>query len=451
MPLTPDEQKELESLRGGLSLSEEAELAHLQGPSMSAGDVAKGTLRGGIKALDYQGGAVRGGLAKLVESLGGPKTVSTEEIKAAMSPLNTQRVPGMGEMMERAGVPEGPHLGPVSARGAAGFVGDVVTDPLTYESGLTSIAARWPVLGRLIKPSAGVARDAQAAYRSGVRPIVQAGERFGHPDVAKTMMQEGIWGSPHAIEGGMEKAAERFKSGRDAILDSADAAGAGASKEAALRPMSDELAQMVKDERITQDQAAKIFQDLTAAKQSGADRVPTRLMTQWKTDVGHALPGATWDELSKSAPSMANKVAQTTRAGYRQEVENAVSKTLGAESGGRLVEQNRQLGDMIVPEIKNAASKMASGYEKSAVISPQDLYSLLVGGGSGAASGHTVEGALTGLAASKLLKASQSTAVKTGLGLAGERAMKTKLAPTLDATVRRSALNFSPYKPAEEK
>lgn len=421
-----------------------------------AGQVAAGV----GKAADYQRGAVAAGIAHAVEGAGGPQMFSAQDFKNALSPLTSARAPGYGEMMQRAGVPEGPstadlpNWGPrylrqirqalptMTTRGAAGAAADVALDPMTYESmGAGKIGEALSPISRMMK------RGSTSLYESAIRPIIQAGERYGNPNVGKTMLEAGIRGTPPAIEEGMQTAAKGFKSSRDAILSEATGAGAAASKDAAITPTFEQLQQMVRDQRLTPNQASQILQDLTLAKQRGGDLVTPELMTQWKTDAAQALPGATWDELSKSSPSMANNVGNTLRKGYQSEVERAVERATGR--GGELASTNRQLGDLINPDVERAAASMANAYEKKPIVTSSDLLYALAGMGAGGVihSGHTAETGAAVVALKKAIEAARSTRIKTTLGVMGDRVLNTPgVSPAVDAASRQIwSRELSPY------
>lgn len=490
MPLTPDEQAELNELQTGggksaLSPDEHAEMAQLQKelptPAMTPLEAVKTGARAGAKVLDYQRGAGAVGVDHLAQMAGLPPGMSPEQSSAALSPFNTQTAPSYRTLLKNWGVPEGvgvhsipAHMGimgvlaqhaPDSIRGlsmrdAVGTGADIGLDPLTYESGGLQAAAA-PIrgtLGRIARVFAhapttvsDAGRAASTAlYEGGIRPIIQAGERYGNPNVGATMMREGISGTPSAIEQGMETSASRLKTSRDAIHTEADAAGARASKSAALTPMFQQLQQLIQDQRLTGVQASRILNDLTLAKQAGGDTVPSALMSQWKTDVGHALPGSTWDELSKANPTLANDVKQTTQAGYRQEAENSVGRALGPEQQANLVSQNSELGNLINPDVRKAANAMAIKHENVPLLSTSDLLFGLAGaGGAGLIhQGHTMEAGMGIVGLKKLIETARSTRFKTNAGLLGDRVLNSGIAPLIDSGARRAATDFtrkSPY------
>lgn len=431
------------------------------------------------KVLDYPRGAGAVQLDKIAQMLGRPAAISPEQAARALSTSSTTTAPSYREMLAKYGVPPGPatsdippraglagvvarHLPNVSARDVAGTAMDVGLDPMTYAGGalgrVASLAEKVPLLGStaerlaqvLGKPvSAPGKAAATGIYESGVRPIIQAGERYGNPNVGKTMLAEGIRGAPPAIEQGMEQAATKFKAMRDAQLAAGEAAGAMASKDAALTPMFEQLQGMIADQRLTPNQASRILIDVTKPKMRGGDLGSPSLMTRWKTDIGDALPGSTWDELSKSTPTLANRVKETTQQGYRQEVEAALNRaTPGA--GDELATTNRKLGDMINTDVKRAASTMATGYEKKPILSTQDLLFGLAGmGGAGMIhQGHTLEAGAAMVGLKKLIEAARSPGVKTTLGVAGDRLLNAPVvSPLLDSAARRATVDLSRKSP----
>lgn len=454
-----------------------------------AGQLALATGRHGAKALDYQRGVGFTAMDRIAQAMGRPSAIPAGQTEAILNPLDTQTAPSYREGFKTWGVP--PDLGAsqipkrmgllsaaaqavpqdihgVSLRDAVGTEADAVGDPMTYESGgLGKIAAALkdvPGAGTVAKglsyiPSAitsPLKAGANALYDSGIRPIIQAGERFGNENVGNTMRKYGIWGSPPSIESGMEKTAGALKTSRDAILSEADAAGGAASKNAAYTPMFQQLQELVKDQRLTPDQASRILSNLTEAKQVGGDTVAPSLMSQWKTDVGNALPGSTWDELSKVNPTLANDVKFTTQRGLRQETENAVGRVL-PDQVGPLKTQNQELGDLINPDVQRAANTMSTSYERKPIVSTGDLLYALAGVGAGGLikNGHTAEAAIGAVGVKKLIEAARSTALKTGAGLLGDRVLNSGAAPLIDAASRQTAVGLtrkSPYVvPAEPK
>lgn len=452
-------------------------------------EAAKTGLRGAAKALDYQRGAGAVGLDRIAQALGAHPGMTAAQGNAALDPTTSQTAPSYRDLLKNWGAPAGPssadiptkmgllgvisrHLGPITARDAAGTGMDMGLDPFMYEGGaLEKIAGAFkgvPVAGRAADvlaglPSAISDRGKEAAsslYESGIKPIVEAGKLGRNPNVGKTMLQEGIWGGPSSIRKGMQESAGEFKSVKDATLQAAEDAGGTASKDAAITPIFEQLQGMVRDQRMTPDQASRILQDLTEAKQAGPDAVSPKLMDVWKTDTRKALPGATYSELATRSPTMGQKLTKALGNGYQGEVERSVGETLGPEAQTELSSTNKQLGDLINPKVQNAATRMATKAESSPWLSKSEIMTGLGLGGAGAAlghvAGHTMEGGLGMLGTLAAVKAANAPATRTGLGLLGDRILNAPaVSPLLDAASRRAYIDTirkSPYVvPAKEK
>lgn len=498
MGLSAAEQAEMQELQGGggksaLSPDEHAEMAQLQKevPPSGSGlaDKAITGLRAGAKVLDYQRGAGAVGLDRIAQALGAHPGMTPQQGSAALDPTTAQVAPSYREMLKNWGAPAGPsskdiptragilgviarHLPAITARDAVGTGMDMGLDPLTYEGGaLEKIAASLkgvPVAGRAADAAASlpsaisdqVKEAAKGLYKSGIEPIVKAGKLGGNPGVADTMMKEGIWGGPSSIRQGMQESASGFKSTKDATLQAAEEAGAVASKDKAITPMFEQLQSMVKDQRITPDAASRILQDLTEAKQSGGDGVSPRLMDVWKTDERKMLPGSTYSEIATRSPPVGQQLRKALGSGYQKEVERSVGGALGPEAQDALQETNRDLGNLINPQVRNAATRSAVKSESSPWLTKGEIMTGLGLGGAGAAMGHTAgytaEGGLGVLATLAALKAANAPATRTGVGLLADRLLNAPgVSPLLDAASRRGIVDpmrKSPYVvPAKEK
>lgn len=490
MALSAAEQAEMADLQGAgkssLSPSEATEMAQLQkevpNQTPSTLDTAIAGVQHGVKLLDYQRGAASVGLDRIVQALGGHAGATPEQDAAALDPTSAQIAPSYRNRLKNWGVPAGPtskdlpskmgipgviarHLPEVSARDAAGTGMDVGLDPMMYEGG---------ALGRIAKLTAGVPGVEQLSnfaskvpsvisdaaktaatklYESGIKPIVQAGERFNNPNVGATLLKEGIWGTPSSIRAGMKAAATELKGNKDSILSTASDAGASASKDNAITPLFEKLQGLIRDQRITPDNATRILQDLTESKMRGSDLIAPKLMDVWKTDEGKALPGMTFDQLATRSPSIAQDLRRTLQKGYKGEVERSVGAALGPAAQEDLSSTNASLGDLINKRVQNASMNMATKYDKTPWLSPSEILTSLGAAGAGASLGHTAgytaEGGLGALAAIKAVKALNSSTTRTGLGLLSDRMLNLPGAsPVLDSATRRAISDLtrkSPY------
>lgn len=333
------------------------------------------------KGLDYQGGAVRGAVGR---QLG---LVTPEEADKAVSMEGAW--PSSAEMLKRAGMggeaspadlvhylplasPETKAMiwgllknswADVSARDALGFVSDVVTDPLTYETGGASAIAR-PLLSnpktwakaplwlqeRVARgPQEVISGLGKTLYERGLRPVMEFGERKGK-DVADVFYRHGIWSTKNLGSTVSQKTASLKKS-RDAIQTAADGTGARVKREAAFDPMFKELAAMVDNRLLTPDEAEKLLDDFSERYYRGADPTTTEA-TGWKTQVRRGLPSTAWDNLKHKSPDEAERIARATGKGLQEETEATVGRALGPEKQKEFKRLNSDLGTFLTTHEK---------------------------------------------------------------------------------------------------
>lgn len=458
-------------------------------PDGESGNAVVNAVKTGARAIgkgaDYQRGVVGLGL----DQLGGPSALPEGTTPADILSLkNSKTFPSWRQGLETKGVPAGPslpdavtssmsplqmlspstakmvasHLPNWTARDAAGTALDIASDPVTYEGGALSkiggLLKDVPYVGDGLNAAAHLSsglsyvlkRGATSLYESGIRPIIQAGERFGNPNVGKTMLSEGISGSPKAIQAGMEQSAKRLAGEVDQIHQAGEAAGAEASTSAAYDIPDQFLQKLVTERRMTPEDARALFNQITESKQAGPDGVTSRLMNTWKTDAANALPGNTWDNLSKVNPTLANQVKQSARKGLQNETEQSIARVL-PDQLGPLQTKNRQWGDLINDDVRKAAQGMVDRHESKPFLSTSDLLfgALGMGGGGMVNPGHTVESGAAIVALKKLIEGARSTAFKTSVGNFGDKFLNTILvSPLLDAASRRAIVDTtrkSPY------
>lgn len=259
-------------------------------------NVAISGLQHGMKVLDLQGGGVRSLEAKLmgVERPG-------EGLAMALNPLNKDMAPNHDELLRRAGMPErmqfsdkipgyaepgkggmfqpekGGALDPGIDRSTLGLGLDIATDPLTYESGGESAAARVlgaqaeraALRGNLNRTMADRLRDLMIAgtgkssgkeildqgalrtladsvkntsaiaarpisngmeyvggrmYRAGMRPLDQASLDAGKPMLSPLLRERGVYGTAGGIQQDMLDRSQVLKGKVGNVMEAADAA-----------------------------------------------------------------------------------------------------------------------------------------------------------------------------------------------------------------------------------
>jgi hypothetical protein len=436
--------------------------------------VLQGFQAGG-KALDYPRGAIGGPLlASAIEKLSGKKVIKPGEYLNALKPDNLSTYPSADTMLERAGVPKGPTLSDythipgfgefgmipkdsfldVSARGAGGAALDAVSDPLSWLSFGTSTAAKqgensllkgaleMPAVKQAAAvatmPSALTSNAGKKLFSWGITPIEQAGERYGKNEVADTMYKYGIKGSGNQIEERLGQTAAKLKDARDEILQQADKMGGKVERGQAFDDFTSTLDQMVRDRRLSQEEAEKIL-DTTIGTYLTGENPSTMLATQWKTDEYKALPQKVWEATKKD--SLGQTLGKKLSNGLKTGVENAVENTTGR--GAELANTNHELGQLL--SVLPATSKYADMLERKPYLTHFDM---AAGLGGGLFSGNPGKGASM-FAAKKMLDVGRMPWVRTNVGSALRTLGEGRAAPYLD-TLTMQGLKKSLKKGPEE-
>lgn len=338
MALTAAEAAELEALEkqyaapkaSGLTAAEAAELAQLEAsqapPEMGTG---MKVLQGAGKAVDYVGGVSRAGLANLIDSVTPGKSFASgkdmlQALKANPFDSKAKGAPSTSEYLERAGVPAGASFSDdfpglysetgnglalqkggwadPTIRGAAGFVGDVGLDPLTYLTFGASAAAKGAkaadiaarkgmaqaapsMASKVLNSTAGkaVARPLDAVgeyfgkkiYKSGLKGIDQQAAKFDKEPVSDLLMEKGISGSAQSIQGQMDVLGETLLKERQGVLREASKAGGQVSMKEAMGPTLSRIQQI----RNSQDPALQGLADaleIEAKKYLKLDAAPAQ-------------------------------------------------------------------------------------------------------------------------------------------------------------------------------
>lgn len=433
------------------------------------------------KALGYPGGVVRAGVGSAIGALGGPKTVTLDDLKNALNPTTTDQPPGTGEMLKRAGMGPGPKFSDLAdvnthgtlglfkaaaslyadpnkphpfyqpekggmldptLRGTLGAWGDMASDPLTHGKLVP------PILGNPATKVAG--RAGPSMYKKAIQGIVTAGERNMNPKIAQTLMDAGVWGEAPSIEHGLDQIAQVQGAKRNAIEAATDATGNHASLDAAHQPMWDNLSNQADKRLLSVDQAQKIGQDATqVAIEGGPDAISIRDTRGLKTQAGQSQAA---NRFSTFAPTAANPEKEAAygalQGGYKGEAEAGVGRgPLGPQGAADYREANQLLGDSINPKIRAAAGKATDKFDKAQALSPADIKMALLGGLlSQGGMGHTVAGGIKVLAIKKAIDALHLTSTGTGVGLGLNAVGNSGAGPVLDSALRQALQrNFTPY------
>jgi len=307
MALTPEEQAELASLQSsaapsvptvqppgqpvaqasGLSASEAEELAALQKEHAGIGfnkETGMKVLETAGRGLNWAGGNVRNAIAQgmdLKEQLRAKlEGREPELITREGDTIRALKGEGAGtdEYLDRAGVPKGASLSDAvpgiysktgtgfalkkggmldpSVRGAAGFVGDVALDPLTYLSGGLSTVAKGGesaalkalllanekglttggrVANAVLNPIETLSRKgATSAY---TKAFERVDGKLDKPETLGKIAQEtGFWGSPSSAADHFEKVNQKAGQEIGDIMQQAADKGASIDIETALQP-----------------------------------------------------------------------------------------------------------------------------------------------------------------------------------------------------------------------
>lgn len=229
------------------------------------------------RVMDAPGGAVRTGLAEVGGLLSGqPNTVSSEDLMNAA----VGKAPSSAEYMQRLGVPEGPKVPipltqkSVSARDAAGFVGDVATNPLTYLSA-----------GLLGAGGKATAAGGKSMYRSGFKPLdleaASAGK--GEHAVSDLMLKNRVSGSSKDIFNQMNDIGDKLLQGRNDILKKATRAGAEVDMNKAMAEAQDYVNQLKKIDNPETRQAVNMLEARISEYRAVAAKEPEQIFRELPT------------------------------------------------------------------------------------------------------------------------------------------------------------------------
>ncbi len=300
MALTAEEQAELAQLQAqfggqqptpmpspkprGLSADEQAELAQLEsrfGRNVPPPEQEKGLTTKAIDAalntLDYAGGYTRYGAAKLAgvakdedwDRLGYGKSgaTPTEDYLTRMgvtegtswSDIAPQLYSEKGD--EWLKFQKGGTLDP-NERDVAGFIGDVVLDPLTYATGGASALAKSANAGKILSSGSMLAKTGKKAvniadtllnpltaagkttYKSGLKRIDQEVSKFGKEPVSDILLENNVAGSARSIYDQMGELADKYGKRSEGILKAAEGKGATVSMSEAMADTQKQIAQM---------------------------------------------------------------------------------------------------------------------------------------------------------------------------------------------------------------
>jgi hypothetical protein len=375
----------------------------------------------------------------------------------------------------------------VTERGAKGFAKDMLEDPLNWlswgsagaakkagtaairgtESGLASAlkaaprkavekgldlatlpaekilaaARRVPGIGATAEaaatfPSAIVRGVGNKAYRAGLLPLVEQGEKRGK-DVLDTFYKYGI-SSLGDLGEGLQPRANMLKGVRDKIHAAADAAGATVSREKAFDPMFQRIKTLVDKRMLSPEDAEKLLQEFSETMGKGGDP-GAALATEWKTNVRHGVPSSAWVDLKTKAPSLVHQLEQDVGSGLQHgvtdaitQVEPKIAKEVGKGAAAKAAQANSDLGDILT--VMDKAKSMS--YKQTKVMDPIDW---LILSGEMNVPGNATLGVF---GAKKAYEALATPAGRIRSGYHLKRLGQNRvLAPALDMSVRRKIID----------
>jgi hypothetical protein len=422
-----------------------------------AAELGKKGLEMGLRGLNVLGGTARTGLAKGVEALSG-KNLGADWKQALRG-----EAPGSAEFMKRAGVPEGGHLsdipgvsklygsGPVSpwyalskgglldpsARGAAGFVADMATDPLSYVG--AGVAGRGGKVAETVDAALNPIRNASESvgtkvYRAGLKKVDQAAEDFGKSPHAASdvLMKNNIWGSMGSVrKQAIEKASE-LKAAKDAAIQEADRLGARGYAANATQKADQRLSQMLDDPQ--HDLVKDILPGIEFVERYKAQpAAPLATLDRWKTGLTKKTGpnGYKIDTVVPDGKAMRMDIA----GGLKSEIENQANR-VKPNLGDEIQQTNADLGPLLT--VRKAMRQAQKVEENKNFFTPVDAML----GGMGLMLTHAPDKAIALMAAKKAADLSKSTALRTGLGLGMKKAGSL---PLLDPAARELLVQQSPW------
>ncbi len=349
---------------GGLTPAEEAELASLEkqhGPGL--GMKALSVLG---KGLDYAGGVTRAVAANAADAVNpGKEFATSDDIVNALK----ANPPSTADYLERAGVPAGYSMSDAlsglysktgdglalkkggmldpTARGAAGFVGDVALDPLTYLSGGLSAAAKGGLEGsRLAKAGQVALKTANAVvnpldalvpagktlYQSGLKNIDTRLVERGQEPVSDYLMKQGAWGRLPTLQDNMKSRMGELAEQRQGLYQKIDNAGVQIDPHYASEGANNYISDL-RDNRYMAPKADKLQEFVDLGTSGGPMSV--QKASEAKTSLYDALPATAFDQNGRLTND-GQKMLKELSLGYKTEIEGAgnfVQPGLGDQIG----------------------------------------------------------------------------------------------------------------------
>lgn len=379
----------------------------------------------GIRGLDYGGGLVRTGVANVAGLLSGKGNIVTEE---DLGNAFRGKAPTSAQYLERLGMPEGnmkvnvPVIGPVNTRDVYGFVGDVVTDPLSL------VAKGAKGARRLLQPASAVTETAgEKTFKSGLKKIDERLVEKGRKPVSDLLMKEGASGTTKQIAAKADDLLKGYKSQRDLLYGIADDAGARVDMTAVTKGAEKEIAKLRSNPGL-RDTADKLEELLNKYKSEGYVDVPS--LSEWKTQLYNTLPANAFDPKGKLKGPVKNFEKVLARD-FKNAIESATD-SVAPGLGKQINELNEKMG--VILEAQQPIRMQVRRGETPNYVTAVDA---MLAGTTGAYTGDPLA-ALGVVGLKKAADATKTTAFRTK---AGQKLRKAGQSNIPDALIRRGLIN----------
>lgn len=427
--------------------AEELELLQLKEREAAANPKEPSLLKKGLgaaaSALDYAGGLTRTVAANALEPFSENNVVTSEDLVNALK----GRAPGTADYLERAGVPEGakanlfPEItipgtdiklgeGETSVRDAAGLVGDIALDPLTYLSLGSSAAAKASLPAKAMSESAG-----KKLFKSGLKNVDEAmlKKSATAKPLGDLMWEKGGWGSTKSIQDQAEELLQKSGKNRDVMYQMAEEGGAHVDMRKALK------GSLEKVNEISNPNLKKLKENLKTKIGNLMDRgeVPISEASQWKTEIRDAMPENAFNKFGKpkgTALKIEQSVAHDIKEGIEQTAEEFMPNL-----GKNIAKENEIMGS-----VKGARKPLQQQVERAKKINAVTSVDLPL-------LGLAVTNPAVGvplLIGKKAGDISKTTAFRTGSGRVLQKIGKTNLP---DYLLRQEIIRQSPWTRMGEK
>jgi hypothetical protein len=352
----------------------------------------------------------------------------------------TGQAPGGGELLGRAGVPEGPsvELGPVkfSARDVAGLTLEAGAElPLALLSASGKLGS---VAKRALAPISGaVEKGGKNLYRSGFKNLDMIAKAYGKKPVSDVAIELGwVRGSSDQIWDQLSQGARRLGDERVKLGELADQGGARVSPSAVTAPARKEVATLRHAGKITEEEAGALkswisdqtmdqrklaqtkiatvgplpdvfdpdLMQYVARKEPVTKDIPIHQAIGWKEAVG-ADVGPEAYRMARSTES-GKKVEKALHYGLRREIAQQADKVKPG-LGEAINDVNENVSSLLT--VRGALEQMAKSEVKRNTGTPVDAMIL---GGTAAISGSPLLG-LGALGLKKVADIAKTSAART--------------------------------------